>query len=284
MIRTNDDVRDSRRTYWPRYGPAVPPPDINDDRLCTNCGYNLRGLAYATRCPECGSVGGASPGEEPLYFDEQAGVGSYFATIYQVLFDAEDFGSHVWHAGHLDWRAARRFRQLNTFIAAACFGAVMLYLMFRFTPRMEVVMLAWAVSMIGVLLWFKSVTLDRLRFLERENLLPRDPQRTKALISYLSAPLALSPLHVVALYGAVQFVGRNEWGLAITLHAIILTIQMLLVASADAHLLWQLLDVSKGQARFMGFCGAIWHAITGGFYCIALPATFTMLAKNLLGG
>ena len=43
-------------TYWPRYGPAVPPPDINDDRLCTNCGYNLRGLAYENRCPECGSA------------------------------------------------------------------------------------------------------------------------------------------------------------------------------------------------------------------------------------
>ena len=114
-----------RRTYWPRYGPAVPPPDINDDRLCTQLRLQpARAGVSRRRCPECGSVGGTSPGEEPLHFDEQQGVGSYFATLYQIFFDPEDFGSHIWHAGHLDSRAARRFRQLNTIIATAiCIGA-----------------------------------------------------------------------------------------------------------------------------------------------------------------
>ena len=282
-MRYTEDVRDSRRTYWPRYGPAVPPPDINDDRLCTNCGYNLRGLAYSTRCPECGSMYGASPGEEPLYWDERPSLGSYFATLYQIFFDPEDFGSHVWQAGHLDWRAARRFRQLNTAIAAASFGAVLFALLGRFTPKIEIILLAWPISMIGMLLWFKSVTLDRLRFLERENLLPRDPQRTKALISYLSAPLALSWVQLPALYGAFLLIDRDMWPLAATLHALLLWMQLTLVASADAHLLWQLLDVSKRQARFMGILSALWHTITGIFYCIALPAAFAALAANLVG-
>jgi hypothetical protein len=279
-----EDVRDSRRTYWPRYGPAVPPPDIHDDRNCQNCGYNLRGLAYNTRCPECGSVYGASPGEESLHFDEQQTPINYIATLYQIFFDAEEFGSHVWRAGHLDWRAARRFRQTNTVIAALCFGAALYAMMMRVTDRSDIVMLAWPISMIGVLLWFKSLTLDRLRFLERENLLPRDPQRTKALVSYLSAPLALSPLQLIALYGSLRLAHGDSWPIAVALHAIILALQLLLISSADAHLLWQLIDMHKGQARLIGLMGAITHTITGIFYCVALPAAFTMLAAKLLGG
>jgi hypothetical protein len=283
-MRQSDDIRDSRRTYWPRYGPAVPPPDINDDRLCRNCGYNLRGLAYNTVCPECGSVFGTIPGEEPLHFDERQTPGNYFLTLYQILFDPREFGAHAWGADHLDWRAARRFRQTNTAIAAVSFGIVLFALMRRFTSNDAVVALAWPVSMIGVLLWFKSVTLDRLRFLERENLLPRDPQRAKALVSYLSAPLALSPIQVVALYGSLRLANGENWPIAAALHAILLALQMLLVAGADAYLLWQLIDFSRAQAWLMGLVGSVMHIITGIFYCIALPAAFTMLAKNLVGG
>ena len=84
---------EERRTYWPRFGPAVPPPDFEDDRRCTNCGYNLRGLAYSDACPECGSVRGMSPSDEPLPFDERRTLGSYFATLGQILLDPEEFGS-----------------------------------------------------------------------------------------------------------------------------------------------------------------------------------------------
>ena len=157
--------------------------------------------------------------------------------------------------------------------------------MLRLTPEMAVVMLAWPVAMIGVLLWFKSMTLDRLRFLERENLLPRDPQRTKALVSYLSAPLALvaaacdravrrgavrQPRHVAAGDRAAcdhalrsDAAGRGE---------------RMRICSGSS---W---TCRRGRRYSSGFCSAIWHAITGGFYCIALPAAFAMLAKNMLGG
>jgi hypothetical protein len=281
-MRHTDDFRDSRRTYWPRYGPAVPPPDIAEDRHCVQCGYNLRGLPYNTTCPECGSESGMSPSDVELPWDQQRTLGSYFATLFQIFFDADDFGSHVWRFGHLDWRSARRFRQINTAIGVVSFGIVIYVLIAHFTRSPAVIPLAFPVSMIGVLLWFRTLTLDRLRFLERENLLPRDPQRTKALISYLSAPLALSPLHLLALHWSMEL-DRNTWPLAISIHVIILILQLLLIARADTHLLWQLIDMHKAQALFIGYAGAIMHIITGIFYCVALPAAFTVLAKNVVG-
>src|SRR4051812_46388843 len=84
---------DERRTYWPRFGPAVPPPDFADDRHCANCGYNLRGLAYNDACPECGSVRGMSPSDEPLPFDEKSTLWNYFATLMQIFVDPQEFGS-----------------------------------------------------------------------------------------------------------------------------------------------------------------------------------------------
>jgi oligopeptide/dipeptide ABC transporter ATP-binding protein len=86
---TENHRTDERRTYWPRFGPAVPPPDFAEDRHCTNCGYNLRGLAYNDACPECGSVRGMSPSDEPLPFDEKSTLWNYFATLMQIFVDPQ---------------------------------------------------------------------------------------------------------------------------------------------------------------------------------------------------
>lgn len=55
---------------------------ITEDRLCTRCSYNLKGLKTTERCPECGTpirpkqVGGGSMTEAPLPYLERLAVWS----------------------------------------------------------------------------------------------------------------------------------------------------------------------------------------------------------------
>jgi len=274
---------DERRTYWPRYGPAVPPPDFADDRHCANCGYNLRGLAYNDACPECGSVRGMSPSDEPLPFDEKPTLWNYFATLMQIFVDPQEFGSQVWRLGHLDWRAARKFRRINMSVAFLCFGAV-IFILARDAAGDMVALAAWPLCMIAVMVGLKQMTLGRLRFLENERLLPRDPQRAKALISYLTASLALSPLQIPALYASRAAMAEGYFWGAAAVHGLVLLVQFLLASQAEAHFLWQLVEMPKAQARMMGVMSALVRLFTALWYCVALPAMFVFIGKTLVHG
>lgn len=272
---------EERRTYWPRFGPAVPPPDFADDRQCGNCGYSLRGLAYTDACPECGSVRGMSPSDEPLPFDDRPTAWNYVATLAQILIDPQEFGSQVWRDGHLDWRAARRFRRTNMAVAFACFAAV-IYVLGRDAVGPEAAALTLPLCLIAVAVGLRQVTLGRLRFLENERLLPRDPQRAKALVSYLSAPLALAPLHLPALYASRASIAAGFAAGAVAVHAVVLLVQFLLTSQADAHFLWQLVEMPRPQARLMGLAGAGVRVATTLWYCAILPAMFVYIGGTLV--
>jgi hypothetical protein len=283
-MRTEERQHDDpRRTYWPRFGPAVPPPDFADDRHCAHCGYNLRGLAYSDACPECGSVRGMSPSDEPLPFDDKPTLWNYFATLGQILVDPEEFGSQVWREEHLDWRAARKFRRISMTIAFCCAGAVV-FVLAREAAGDTVALAAWPFCMIAVIVGMRQMTLGRLRFLENHRLLPRDPQRAKALISYLTASLALSPLHLPALYASRPAMEQGLFIGAAAVHAVVLLVQFLLASQAEAHFLWQLVEMPKGQARLMGVLGAVTRLLAALWYCVALPAMFVFIGKTLEQG
>src|SRR2546423_2723744 len=89
-------LANDRRTFWPRAGPASAfVPDLGDDRPCENCGYNPRGLPFHSACPECGSISGIRADAEPIPWNEEATVGSYFRTVLMVLTSA-DPAAQVW--------------------------------------------------------------------------------------------------------------------------------------------------------------------------------------------
>src|SRR5262245_48186418 len=44
--------------FWPRPGGRDISAEVDYDRPCPDCGYNLRGMPIRARCPECGSIGG----------------------------------------------------------------------------------------------------------------------------------------------------------------------------------------------------------------------------------
>ena len=39
-----------------KYRAALERRPVEDDRQCDQCGYNLRGLRFGGRCPECGTT------------------------------------------------------------------------------------------------------------------------------------------------------------------------------------------------------------------------------------
>src|SRR3954454_11492094 len=77
----NRPESDDRKTFWPRVGPVGFVPDLGDDRPCANCGYNLRGLAYDSACPECGALFGINPACDQIPWDDadRRGVGGFVA-------------------------------------------------------------------------------------------------------------------------------------------------------------------------------------------------------------
>jgi hypothetical protein len=146
----------------------------------------------------------------------------------------------------------------------------------------EIVALAtWPLNMIAVAVGLKQMTLSRLRFLESERLLPRDPQRAKALVSYLTASLALAPLHLPALYASRSAMAEEFYAGAVAVHVVVLLLQFLLGSQAEAHFLWQLIEMPKGQARMMGVVSAGIRLMTALWYCAALPAMFIYIGKTL---
>ncbi len=107
------NLSNDRRTFWPRVGPAGFVPDLGDDRPCTHCGYNLRGLAYDSACPECGALWGISPGSERLPWDEgQRSLFAFVATAFIVFLRPRDLSGQIWAAEPIDGLAAIQFRRI----------------------------------------------------------------------------------------------------------------------------------------------------------------------------
>jgi hypothetical protein len=272
---------EQRRTYWPRAGPVGIVPDLGDDRPCENCGYNLRGITFDTPCPECGSLYGVDPDAEPIAWNDRPSFANYFRTIAMVLFTPRELAGHVWRQDKIWLRPARKFRAINVMLATISLTAVAVELSVH-AIGLPLALCCAPFDLLCVLWWFIALTREPDRFL-RDKGSPIASLRARAISVYLAAPLALSPLHLAILLLPDYLPSEQMLAVSIALHAALIILQLMLIASAESVLLWQLVEVPRSGAFAIVLVQGFIRAAKGAIYVVALPALAACMA-NSLGG
>lgn len=278
MSRVN--LANDRRTFWPRAGPAAAfVPDLGDDRPCENCGYNLRGLPFHCACPECGSTWGIHADAEPIPWNEQPSTANFFRTVIMVLTGARDLAAQIWTRDMLWMKPARRFRGINIALATIALAPVILAIQSAFIG-IERAIFCLPVNILCVLWWHITLTAYPARFLSDKGS-PTPSKRAVVLSSYLSAALILSLLHLVLLAVPIQVTGSDRGAFMIALHGPLVALQVLMIAAAEATMLWQLVEIPRGFAFAFTLLLAIYRCCIAALYLAAIPALFANMAITL---
>jgi hypothetical protein len=270
---------DERQNFWPRAGPAGIVPDLGDDRPCSGCGYNLRGLPFDTACPECGAEWGIDPSAEPVAWNDKPSFASFFQTVIMVLTAPGELSGHIWKRDMIWMRPARRFRAINVALATVSLSAVIL------TIQAQAIGLdraSWCapVDLMAVLWWFITLTRDPQRFLQdKGNVI--GCKRAAGLSAYMSAPLVLSPLHLAILLLPVYVPHVEAVVFPLILHAALIAIQILLMASAESALLWQLVQIPRAAAFAIAMGNMFIRCLRGAVYVVAIPAVMASMANSV---
>ena len=202
-------------------------PPIEGDACCPNCGYNLRGLA-SDRCPECGDLFDREHlGLSGIPWTRRHRIGrfrAYWATVLKVTFRNERFCRES--ARPVDYRDAQLFRWITclhvyvpfllltagvyAFADAGwivdrffdpCFGVILDSLSTSSQPLFDACwQVVWPIvgAHVGFLLWLACLTgLPSYSFHPR-NFSVREQDACIALSYYASAPLAWTPLTLLA--------------------------------------------------------------------------------------
>ena len=273
---------EQRRTYWPRAGPVGIVPDLGDDRPCENCGYNLRGITFDTPCPECGSLYGVDPDVEPIPWNEKQSFASYFMTASMVLMSPRELSGHVWRRDKIWLKPARKFRAINVTLATISVLAVVVALTTE-VIGLRLALFCAPLDVLAVLWWFIALTREPDRFFKDKGH-PIASLRARAMAAYVCAPLALSPIHLAILLLPVYMPSQDMLALSIALHAGLIVLQLVWMASAESVLLWQLVEVPRSGAFAIVLVQGFIRAAKGLFYVVALPALAASMANSVSGG
>jgi hypothetical protein len=198
-----------------------------------------------------------------------------------VLFTPRELAGHVWRQDKIWLRPARKFRAISVMLATFSVCAVIVALTAR-AIGLQLALFCAPFDLLCVLWWFIALTREPDRFL-RDKGNPIACLRARAISTYLAAPLALSPVHLAILLLPSYLTTDEMLALSIGLHTALIILQLVLMASAESVLLWQLVEVPRSGAFAIVLVQGFIRAVKGVAYVVALPALAACMA-NSVGG
>jgi hypothetical protein len=284
--RRKDEQAFWGQLFWPRPGGRDISAEVDYDRPCPNCGYNLRGMPMRARCPECGSIGGWNLYDEPVAWDDEPGFSAFLSTFAKAIFSPHAMARQVWRPGRFDLLAARRFRRI-VIAFATVFLATTIFMITMRAAGVVPALVTLPVALITIIIWLNAVTLEPLSRLKDWSTNDAMSRRVHAVVHYLSAAFVLSPVHLILLAMTSDphwlRLGEIPWIVFAGLHLGLLMIQLIIVNLAIGWLLFELVDMPAIQAQMMALGGVFSGLMSAMIMLVGIPALTGLLASRLFG-
>ena len=275
---------------------------VADDLFCPECGYNLRGIDEIERCPECGhGLDRARLAASNIPWSHRGDIGSikaYLRTVWLVMRYPRRAAADV--ARPVSFDDAKKFRHITVLIALFAPLALLIYgcvlvvfsrpmtmsdtaspeirvgwlLQVLLAPVIVVALYAFLLAASGVASYFFH---PRSLPIERQN-------RAVALSYYACAPMALTPLSIVSLVGAL--IVRNYLasqpavviGIVLTTFAAVPAIQACMSIVTPMQMMHRTTHCGVGCALLMGVALPILWALLAAVIAIGIPAAYLFVA------